>query len=248
MATDSKTPPLIHTIELIDGRRVAVQLIVNPRARSISVRIDPARRIAVATAPSQRQLKRAAAFADERAGWIARELSALPSGAAFAPHALAPLRGVMHELIFEQGRGAARVDEPSDEGASPRIIVPAPEMELFENRVRRFYKAEAVRDLTERVRAHTAVLGVREARLQVKEVRSRWGSCSTDKALAFSWRVVCAPPFVLDYLAAHECAHLVEMNHSARFWRLVARLCPSYELGKAWLHRNGALLMRVGEP
>jgi predicted metal-dependent hydrolase len=83
-------------------------------------------------------------------------------------------------------------------------------------------------------------------RISVKETRSRWGSCSDDGALAFSWRVIFAPPFVLDYLAAHEAAHLREMNHSRRFWALVFKCTPHAESGRNWLHLNGAELHAIG--
>ncbi len=246
MRDDSTKPDVTVTeIELIDGRRVPLTLAVNPRARRISVRIDATRRIAIATAPSKRQLKRAEEFAAARAGWIAKELAALPERAALAPFAQAPLRGVMHELAFEKGRGAARI-EAGAEGAPPRLIVPAPDLDFFEARVIRFLKAEALKDLSARVAVHAAALGAKPAKIQVKETRSRWGSCSTDGALAFSWRIVMAPPFVLDYLAAHEVAHLKQMNHSARFWALVEKLCPSHEMGRAWLHRHGAMLHAIG--
>jgi len=247
MPRDSAKPDeMVTEVELIDGRRVPITLAVNPRARTVSVRIDPLRGIAIATAPSKRQLKRAAQFAAERAGWIARELSALPQRALLAPHAMAPLRGVMHELIFEKGRGPGRVEAAAVFGAPPRIVAPAPDVDMFEARVKRFLKAEALRDLGARVAVHADALGVRASKITVKETRSRWGSCSTDGALAFSWRVVLAPPFVLDYLAAHEVAHLREMNHSSRFWALVARICPEHAQGRAWLRDHGLALHAIG--
>ncbi len=249
MRADSalKAEDTVTEIETIDGRRVPLTLAVNPRARRISIRIDPMRGIAIATAPSKRQLKRAAQFAAERVGWIAKELAALPQRAVLLPHTLTPLRGVMHELIYEQGRGHGRIEPPDALGAPPRLVAPAPDLDLFEARVKRFFKAEALKDLTARVAVHCAMLGVRAQKIQVKETRSRWGSCSTDGALSFSWRVILAPPFVLDYLAAHEVAHLKEMNHSPRFWAHVARLCPEHEAGRAWLHTHGAVLHAIGE-
>src|SRR5262249_50653665 len=108
MRLDSqKSEPIQTEIETIDGRRVPVRLIVNPRARHVSVRIDPTRRQAIATAPSKRQLQHAARFAAERAGWIAQELSRLPKGVSLKPGSQAPLRGVAHELTYEHGRGAS---------------------------------------------------------------------------------------------------------------------------------------------
>lgn len=234
--------PTQTEIETVDGARVPVKLIVNPRARRVSVRIDPTRRQAIATAPTKRHLKHAAAFAAERAGWIARELARLPQGVSLTPGAMAPLRGVTHQLVFEQGRGAPRIEA----GTPPRIVVPAPDIGLFEARVLRFLKNEARSDLIDRVAHHAVTLGVKPVRIQVKELRSRWGSCSIDGTLAFSWRVILAPPFVLDYLAAHEVAHLREMNHSRRFWAHVHRCQPEFERGREWLHQRGCELHAIG--
>jgi predicted metal-dependent hydrolase len=233
-------------IELIDGRRVSVRLVVNPRARHVSVRIDPTRRIAIATAPSKRHLKSAAEFAAERAGWIARELARIPEHVSLLPGVMAPLRGVMHELVFERGRGLARIEPAQSEGGPPRLVAPAPDTDLFEARVIRFLKSEAKADLTARVRHFSEILGVRAGRVQVKEIRSRWGSCSADGAIGFSWRVILAPPFVLDYLAAHETAHLKEMNHSRRFWAQVKKALPDFERGRKWLDAHGSALHAIG--
>ena len=237
-----KAEPSQTEIETIDGRRVPVKLIVNPRARHVSVRIDPTRREAIATAPSKRHLKHAAQFAVERAGWIAHELARLPQGVSLTPGSRIPLRGEDHLLVYEHGRAPPRI-EP---GAPSRLIAPAPDAALFESRVLRFLKDQARLDLIDRVATHAVTLGVRPVRLQVKELRSRWGSCSTDGVLAFSWRLILAPSFVLDYLAAHEVAHLREMNHSRRFWAHVRRCLPDYERGRQWLHEHGCALHAVG--
>lgn len=231
-------------IETIDGRRVPVKLIVNPRARHVSVRIDPTRRQAIATAPSKRHLKHAAQFAAERAGWIAQELSRLPKGVTLTPGSFVTFRGVEHELVHERGRGRgpARVEHD----LIPRLIVPATDPALFEARLLRFFKDQAREDLIDRVATHAVQLGVKPVKIQVKELRSRWGSCSVDGVLSFSWRVILAPSFVLDYLAAHEVAHLREMNHSHRFWAQVKRCMPDYERGRDWLHVHGCELHAVG--
>ena len=78
-----------------------------------------------------------------------------------------------------------------------------------------------------------------------KDTRSRWGSCTSDGRLAFSWRIVMAPPYVIDYLAAHEVAHLAEMNHGPRFWTACRRLCPRTDEAKAWLKRHGTMLHAI---
>lgn len=245
MLFDSKpkaVPPTQTEIETIDGRRVPVKLIVNPRARHVSVRIDPTRREAIATAPTKRHLKHAAQFAAERAGWIAQELSRLPKGVTLAPGSFVFFRGVEHELKLERGRGSARI-EPD---LIPRIVVPCPDPALFESRLLRFFKDQAREELIDRVATHAVTLDVKPVKIQVKELRSRWGSCSVDGVLSFSWRVILAPPFVLDYLAAHEVAHLREMNHSRRFWAQVKRCMPDFERGREWLHEHGCALHAVG--
>ena len=238
----ARIDPLQTEIETTDGRRVAVKLVVNPRARRVSVRIDPTRREAIATAPTKRHLKHAVQFAAERAGWIAHELERLPKGVSLTPGSFITLRGVEHELVCERGRGGARVERD----LIARIVVPALDPALFESRTLRFLKEEARSDLVDRVAHHAITLGVRPARLQVKELRSRWGSCSVDGVLSFSWRVVLAPPFVLDYLAAHEVSHLKEMNHSRRFWAHVRRCMPDFERGRDYLHEHGCALHAVG--
>jgi predicted metal-dependent hydrolase len=232
---------LITEVEGVDGARAPLHVVVNPRARRVSVRIDAARRIAIATAPSKRQLSRAAAFAAERAGWIVREIAALPQPVVLVPGAIVPIGGAPHELVFEAGRGRPRYE------AAPhaRLVVPAPEPHVFAARVKRFLRAEALRLLVERVDVHGAALGVRARVVHVKEIRSRWGSCSSDGVLSFSWRVIFAPDFVLDYIAAHEVAHLREMNHSARFWAHVARICPDHGAARAWFRRHGAGLFAI---
>jgi predicted metal-dependent hydrolase len=237
-----KVEPTQTEIETIDGRRVSVRLIVNPRARHVSVRIDPTRREAVATAPTKRHLKHAAQFAAERAGWIAQELSRLPKGVSLAPGSFVAFKGVEHELVLERGRGHARI-EPD---LIPRIVVPCPDPALFESRLLRFFKDQAREELIDRVATHAVTLGVKPVKIQVKELRSRWGSCSVDGVLSFSWRLILAPPYVLDYLAAHETAHLREMNHSRRFWTQVKRCMADFERGRDWLHEHGCALHAVG--
>jgi len=112
--------------------------------------------------------------------------------------------------------------------------------------VRDFLKREAKRDLETASRASASALGVDIKRVSVRDQSSRWGSCSSTGVLSYSWRLILAPPFVLGYLAAHEVAHLIEMNHSRRFWRLVDRICPDMDRAKAWLDVHGADLHRYG--
>ncbi|WP_131829780.1 M48 family metallopeptidase, partial [Teichococcus deserti] len=107
-------------------------------------------------------------------------------------------------------------------------------------------QAEADRRIRPRVRRHAESLGVVPGPVRLKDTRTRWASCAPDGTLAFSWRLVMAPDWVLDYVVAHEVAHLRELNHSPRFWAALARLSPHHEAAQAWLRARGPALLRVG--
>ena len=244
-AVASKALP--DCIELLNGQIVPLRVIVNPRARRISLRLDTARREAVAVSPSARLLPKAAAFAIDRAGWVAAHLAKLPKMIALVPGAVIPLRGAPHKLVMVKGRAPARIEPPSVAMSAPAsIVVAAPDAETFASRVRRFLAAEAKRDLVKSVETHAKTLKVAWKSITVKDTTSRWGSCNADGALCFSWRVVLAPPHILDYLAAHETAHLRELNHSKRYWSHVARCMPDYDRAEAWLRKHGAALHAIG--
>src|SRR5947208_2650823 len=109
-----------------------------------------------------------------------------------------------------------------------------------------FRLREARRDLQRAAESYAGELGVKVKRLSIRDQSSRWGSCTSAGSLSFSWRLILAPPYVLDYLAAHEVAHLVEMNHSARFWRVCGKVCDHVERAKNWLDTHGNDLHRYG--
>jgi predicted metal-dependent hydrolase len=118
--------------------------------------------------------------------------------------------------------------------------------EFLARRVGDFLRAEARRRLSALVAQKAALADVPVARITIKDTRTRWGSCTADGALAFSWRLLMAPDFVQDYVAAHEVAHLRHMNHGSRFWALVDRLTPHTRQAIPWLQMHGASLLRVG--
>ena len=132
--------------------------------------------------------------------------------------------------------------------AASACICVAGEPPHLDRRIGDFLKREARRDLEAAASRYAARLGVAIKRVSIRDQSSRWGSCSNTGVLSFSWRLILAPSFVLDYLAAHEVAHLKELNHSPRFWRLVASLDPDFERAKAWLDAHGTDLHRYGLP
>ena len=154
-----------------------------------------------------------------------------------------PLRGREHRIAHRRGaRGTVWVEAHAGE----HLLCVAGEEPHLPRRVRDYLKREAKRDLEVASRMAAQALGVAIRQVSVRDQSSRWGSCSSTGVLSYSWRLILAPPFVLDYLAAHEVAHLIEMNHSRRFWRLVERICPHMGRAKAWLDAHGADLHRYG--
>jgi predicted metal-dependent hydrolase len=229
-------------LDLPDGRvRVAVK--VEPRARRYSLRLPTGSDEPVLTLPKSGRIGEAVAFLERHRGWLAERLARRPGKVAFAHGATVPLRGLDHRIFHRPDRrGTVWIDEI---GGSPHLCVAGAEEHLA-RRLTDFLRREARRDIEPAVALHAGRLGVRASAVRLKDTVSRWGSCTAAGELSFSWRVILAPPFVLDYLVAHEVAHLREMNHSARFWRCVAETCPDMERGRLWLKRHGAGLHAYG--
>ena len=217
------------------------------QARRYTLRIDAASREVVLTMPPRGSLQEARDFAQQHGGWIAARLKRMPEAAPFMHGVEVPLRAsrthrasprrARHGL--DRDRWTNRQRRCSASRASRRMSIAASAT---------FSSARRVRDLEAASRRYAESSGAKVKRVSVRDQSSRWGSCSTTGVLSFSWRLILAPPYVLDYLAAHEVAHLKELNHSPRFWRLVRRLDPGFERAKSWLDAHGTDLHRYGLP
>ena len=216
------------------------------QARRYTLRIDAPSRTVVLTMPPRGSLKEAKEFAQKHGGWIAARLKRLPQASPFADGTEVPLRGISHRVAHRRAARGTVWTETCPSGL-PLICV-AGEGAHVNRRVNDFLKREAARDLETASRRYAQILGVPLKRICVRDQSSRWGSCSSSGVLSFSWRLILAPHFVLEYLAAHEVCHLVELNHSPRFWRLVKRLYADVERAKVWLDVNGTELHRYGLP
>ncbi|HVL71609.1 MAG TPA: SprT family zinc-dependent metalloprotease [Beijerinckiaceae bacterium] len=237
-------PDPAHLDVAHQGQRFRVALRRRAAARRITLRVSSATGEIVLTLPPAVDLSAAQRFADAHGGWIAVRLAKVPERVVFTHGAVIPFRGVPHRIVhWSNVRGVTAATHDPD--GAPVIAVTG-EAAHVPRRVRDFLEREARRDLAESVLRHTAALGKPARRLTVRDTKSRWGSCSAKGCLSFSWRLILAPPFVLDYLAAHEVAHLKEMNHSHRFWRVVHGLCPRTEEAERWLKRHGTDLHRYG--
>ena len=226
--------------DLLEVGAARVRLKVSGRARRISLRLDRASGEVLAIAPTQRRLHEAAAFALERQAWIAERLADLPEPRRIAPGGLvtvfgetcrlgrAPGRASLEAGDWERGR---RLPIGAGEAAYSRAIV-----DLVKREARVWFEAACER--------HCRALGVAMPRLSITDARSRWGSCSPAQrgrpaSIRLSWRLALAPPAVADYVAAHECAHLLEANHGPKFWAHVRGLIGNERPYRAWLRREG---------
>lgn len=211
----------------------------NPRARRSSLRISADGEGVIVVLPGRKRLEDGVAIAREHAEWIRDRLQALPRRVPFADGAVLPVHGRPLVVRHIQGQ-PARVWETGD------MLVVGGEAESISRRIEAWLRGEARRVLTERAAAQAQSLARCPSRISIRDTRSRWGSCSSTGVLSFSWRLILAPPEVLDYVVAHEMAHLAQRGHGPEFWRIVAQLTGDVDAGRAWLRRHGRDLFRYG--
>jgi predicted metal-dependent hydrolase len=227
--------------------RVAIKRLES--ARRFTLRVRAATQDVVLTIPARSNQRDAEGFAHRHAEWIAHRMARLPERQLFVPDTEIPFRGATHILIHSaQPRPAASKAGPvwMDSSRQPAAICTSGDPSHFERRMTDFLRREARRDIEDAARRHAAKVGRAPISISLKDTTSRWGSCSAKGALNFSWRLILAPPFVLDYLVAHEMAHLRHHNHSDEFWSLTKILCPATAKAEAWLKLYGAQLHRYG--
>ena len=235
-----------------DGDRLSVAgavvtLKVHRRARRVSLRLDRARGEIVATAPSARRLHEAAAFARERASWIAERIAELPEAAPVAPGMTLQVFG--EPVRLEAGTGRARWLAATEH--YPARIAAMGEGEGYARAVTLVLRKRALEVLSERTAHYAARLGAPMPKVAVADAKGRWGSCRPGRAgapgsIRYSWRLALAPFEVADYVAAHECAHLLELNHGPRFWAHVKALVGEAQPHRDWLRAEGARLHAFG--
>ena len=226
-----------------DAVGVPARLSVNPRARRLSIRIDGRAGEAVLVAPSERGLAQAVAFARTKSNWMRQRLAERPESAPLEPGAVVPLYGRPTRLVAVGGAGAARLID----GPDGPYIQSGGEGEAFSRRVQNLIGLVARETLQARTDVHLRALGLRPVKMSIADPKSRWGSCSPhNRTIRYSWRVIMAPPVVIDYLAAHEVAHLVHADHSPAYWSVVQRLVGDHRPHRKWLRDNGPALHAVG--
>lgn len=212
---------------------VEITLRRSVRARRLSLRVSRLDGAVTLTVPARMREGTALEFLSTQEDWLRRTLAARAPVTTVGFGARVPVEGRLLTVVADSGR-AVRVE-------GDLLMVPGgPDGAAA--RVAGFLRALARDRLAAACDRHAAALGRRHATLTLRDTRSRWGSCGATGRLMFNWRLVMAPPEVLDYVAAHEIAHLAEMNHSPAFWAVCARLCPGHAAHRRWLRTQGEAL------
>ncbi len=227
------------TVLRIDGRDIEVSIRRSARARRIAIRVDPAIGGAELVLPPRVGEAAGMSFLKERTDWLAARLAALPVDIPFADGAMIPYRGTPHSIVHAPvARRGVWIDD--------NHIFVSGQASHLPRRLHDWLRRDARSAITPIVAEKTTLLERRAGRISIRSQKSRWGSCAANGNLSFNWRLILAPPEVLEYVVAHEVGHLAEANHSPAFWAVVDTLCPNAQAGRQWLRQNGAELFRYG--
>ncbi|WP_262692207.1 M48 family metallopeptidase [Kordiimonas aestuarii] len=221
------------------GENVPVRIRRSAAAKRMILRICDVSGDVKVTLPKRTSIRAASRFIAEHTGWLEKTRAAMPVAEQVTDGYTIHYRGQPCALVFS---GQAPRKVAVGDGT---IVVGGP-VDLAPKRLLNWLKTEARQQLDLCASHHAATLGVSYARIGIGDMRSRWGSCSSARTLKFNWRLIMAPDDVLDYVAAHEVAHLLEMNHSPRFWAHVMKCCPEFDRQRKWLRTGpGQALMKV---
>ena len=223
------------------GQAIEARLRVHPRARRLSIRVKATTGELVVVRPARTSRAEALEFVHSHTDWILSRLGALPRPVPFAEGESIPLRGELH--LIRSVAAQLRAVEANEETRTLNVAGTGARLAA---RLKTWLKNQARADIARAGARYAAASGQALPRITLRDTTSRWGSCSERSGLSFSWRLVMAPPFVLDYVVAHECAHLVHMNHGPEFWEHLRTLTGEVDAAEAWLDRHGARLHAYG--
>lgn len=229
------------TLVLDDGREISLRFRVRPNARRITLSIDVEAGALNVTLPRRASRTAALDFARSKSGWILHRLSTLPPRRPFEDGAVVPILGIDHVIRHcPEMKGRGMLERVEGE------LRVAGDAQFLRRRVTEWLKREAKRECGERAHIKAASIDKRIGDISLRDTTSRWGSCGPDGRLMFCWRLIMAPDYVLDYVVAHEVAHLAFASHGPRFWALATRLTQDAPSARRWLRREGARLFRFG--
>ncbi|MEI8698416.1 MAG: M48 family peptidase [Mesorhizobium sp.] len=240
--TKPRLAPVVEREHCVAGRTLPLKIVESDRARRLTLRIDSGGRGLRITVPPGLRRGEVEKFLDRHQDWLEQRLAKVPNRPQVRPGIKVPVRGVPHRIVHEPSKRGTVTLSRDERG--PLMIVHGDRVHL-PRRIADFLKREAKREIEALVVKHTGAVGKRAKAIRFKDTSSRWGSCTSDGNLSFSWRIMMAPSPVINYLVAHEVAHLKEMNHGPKFWKLCEQLCPDTERCKDWLKRNGGALQAI---
>ncbi len=212
------------------------------RARRVALRLDPIERVFHLVVPKGMSMRRAHAFAEGQESWMQEKLAALPPKIAFEDGAVIPVLGVRTQIKIHRESHLKSTKILFEDG----ILHVRTNKNDPSSRITRFLKSFVKEELEILAYQKAVKIAKNIESISVRDTKSRWGSCSCDGKLSFSWRLVFAPPEAFDYVVAHEVAHLEHLNHSKEFWNLCRQLSDNFDEGKYWMHNHGSELMRYG--
>lgn len=231
----------------LENCEIPVKFHRHPKARRLTLRVSATNRSAIITAPPFCTDHETLNFLEMNRSWLHKQFEKIPAAVPFTCECELPLRGIPHKINFAgqvRGKGVVWI-ETSKQQQMP-IIQVSGTPQFAPRRLKTWLISQARKDFYERTQWHANNLGLKFKKIMIKDQRSRWGSCSSTGVLSYSWRLILCPADVLDYVAAHEVAHLKEMNHGPNFWALVKETLPTYEAPKNWLRDHGTDLHRYG--
>lgn len=237
----AKPAPRPSTVE-VNGRVLPLSIRENARATRMTLRIEPGGRALKLTIPPGLASQEIERFLARHHGWLMTRLARIPDDDALRHDGRIPIRGASCRIHLT-GKLRGLAEETEVDGMPVLLVSGHPEH--VGRRIADHLKRIARSELETLVHAHATRLGKTVRSISYKDTKSRWGSCSSTGNLSFSWRIAMAPPFVIDYLAAHEVAHLKEMNHGPEFWATCRLLCPRTDEAKRWLKQNGSRLFAI---
>ena len=209
------------------------------RAKSIKITPQLAKKIIKVSYPVYVLKSRAVAFLEKQKDWVARQLEKIPEETKIEDGAKITFLEREYKIfhIPNARRGVWFEDN---------YIFVSGEKEFLNRRVKDFLKSEMKKYFTAKTRVYAKKIGKNFAKITVKDTVSRWGSCASNGNISYSWRLGFAPVFVVDYIVAHEVAHLAELNHSFKFWRVVSEIYDGdVNEAQKWLSRNGLYLYSI---
>jgi predicted metal-dependent hydrolase len=226
-------------LPLGDGRTLDICLRRSRRARRILLHVGAYDGKVELVLPNGVAQRDAIAFARSQTEWLVDQMSRVGDASPFTDGAAFPLLGDTVAIRLCDRRSPIPL---LDEG----VLHVGGRADTLPGRVRRWIRSRALDEIEPRAKSMAGDIGRPVKKVAVRDTRSRWGSCTRDGSLSFSWRLVMAPEYVLNYVVAHEVAHLCHLDHSDRFWGLVSEICPDHDTARGWLRRNGPDLHRYG--